>query len=73
MPESRAEEITNATGVPTRFYVAYDKHVANCHAVERLVHRRLHSFRVAHNREFFELPLKEAIAVIEEIAEQFQP
>jgi len=73
LPESRAEEITNATGVPTRFYVAYDKQVANCHAVERLVHRRLHSFRVAHNREFFALPLKEAIAVIEEIAEQFQP
>src|SRR5262245_35630496 len=69
LPESRAEEITNATGVPTRFYIAYDKHVANCHAVERLVHRRLDRFRVAHNREFFELPLKEAIAVIEEIAE----
>jgi hypothetical protein len=57
LPQSRAEEITGATGVPMRFYVAYETQVADCHEVERLVHRRLHNFRVADNREFFELPL----------------
>ena len=70
LPDSRAEEITNATGVPMRFYVVYEIKVSNCHLVEKLVHSRLAKYRVANNREFFELPLKDAIAVIEEVDEQ---
>ena len=44
-PSERAEEISLGTGVPLRFYVAYEALVSDCHSVERIVHDRLKSAR----------------------------
>lgn len=72
-PSQRAEEISLGTGVPLRFYVAYEVLVSDCHACERVVHERLNAHRSATNREFFELPLNDAIHAISEIAASFAP
>lgn len=67
-PEERAEELSSSTGVPVPFVVAYAEEVADCLIVEQLIHQRLAAFRVNKGREFFHLPLREAIRVVSEIA-----
>lgn len=65
-PEERAKELSLATGVPTPFVVAYESCFINCSKAELFVHDYLgkHGYRVSNNREFFELPIKDAIDAI---------
>lgn len=70
-PEKRASELSIGTGVPLRFYVAFDTLVTDCHSVEKIVHERLSNFRSSSNREFFEIPLKQAIHVINEVSKDY--
>lgn len=67
LPEIRAQELSSATGVPTKFVVAYEASVADCDLAERLIHEQLESYRISASREFFEIPLKEAISVVDPI------
>lgn len=69
-PEERAREISNATGVPRAFEVLYEQRVTDCQRAERLLHQRLHQYRSAGNREFFELPLKAAVKALEDVADE---
>jgi hypothetical protein len=68
--EERAIEVSNGSGVPAPFWVVYDAEVADCDEAESLIHARLINNRYHRGREFFELPLKEAITVITEIVSQ---
>ncbi|MFL6282881.1 MAG: GIY-YIG nuclease family protein [Pyrinomonadaceae bacterium] len=65
-PESRADELSKATGVPTPFIVAFDEEFDDCDTAERYIHMLLQEkgHRVAANREFFNIPLKEAIKTL---------
>ena len=65
-PESRAKELSQATGVATPFYVAFSIPVPDCHAAEQFVHELLESsgFRRSPNREFFQIPVKKAIEAV---------
>jgi T5orf172 domain/Domain of unknown function (DUF5655) len=67
-PEERAREISQGTGVAAAYNVAYSENVINCEAAERLIHSRLDKFRVNRGREFFHLPLQDAIRELSEIA-----
>lgn len=67
LPEIRAQELSGVTGVPTKFVVAYESSVADCDLAERLIHQELESYRISASREFFEVPLKEAISIIDPI------
>lgn len=62
--ETRARELSTATGVPTPFEVILDIFVRDCARAERLVHEHLASQRVATNREFFQVPTSTAIQAI---------
>ena len=67
-PKERAVELSKATGVPTPFFVVYEEFFNNCSQAEDFVHTYLEQkgYRLAPNREFFEVPTKEAIdAIIE--------
>ena len=64
--ESRADELSSATGVPGRIYVMQEWAVGDCISIEREIHSRLTEYRVDLRREFFEVPLKHIISVIEE-------
>lgn len=62
--EDRAKELGSATGVPTPFVLVYDVKVDDCHEAEKKVHALLSHCRVADNREFFRIPVKDAINVL---------
>ena len=67
-PKERAAELSKATGVPTPFVVAYEEYFDDCGQAEAFVHTYLEQkgYRVASNREFFEVPMKVAVdAIIE--------
>ena len=65
-PESRAKELSQATGVATPFYVAFSIQVADCHSAEEYVYTVLehNGFQRTPNREFFRMPLRKAIEVL---------
>lgn len=69
-PEERARELSAATGVPRAFEVAYEQRVFDCEQAERLLHTRLRRYRSAGNREFFQIPLKEAVRALESVADE---
>lgn len=64
--ETRANEISSATGVPGKIYVMQEWAVGDCVSIEREIHSRLTEYRVDPRREFFEAPLEHIISVIEE-------
>lgn len=68
--EDRASELSNHTGVPGKFVVAYEEFVEDCALAEKKIHLALNSHRVNRDREFFELKLKDAIRVIATIARE---
>ena len=67
--EERARELSAHTGVPTPFVVAFTCEVGNSVLVESEIHKRLQSlgYRTSSNREFFAVPLKNAIEVIQRV------
>src|SRR5438128_1100387 len=67
-PEERARELSNTTGVPVPYSIAFSEEVIDCVRAERLIHARLDRHRVNQHREFFHLPLKDAIRTLTEIA-----
>ncbi|AFZ13486.1 helicase A859L [Crinalium epipsammum PCC 9333] len=70
-PQQRAKELST-TGLPDSFYVVYEQDVANCVLAEKLIHQKLANYRYNQKREFFILPLYEAISTVQEvIQEQF--
>src|SRR5665213_2339470 len=69
-PEERARELSGATGVPRAFEVLYEQKVTDCHRAERLLHQRLHQYRSADNREFFQISIKAAIKAVEDVADE---
>jgi hypothetical protein len=68
--EERAAEISGATGVPTKFLVAYEDFVEDCDLAERRIHTALSQYRYGKDREFFALKLKDALPVIMSVIEQ---
>ena len=60
LPEVRAQQISNATGVALPYKVEWAFHCFNGENLEGEVHRYLESYRVSTNREFFQIPLEVA-------------
>lgn len=68
-PESRLDELSRATGVPTPFILIHKEYFMNCHLAEKRIHTILESKgeRVSNNREFFTTAIHEAIALIQNV------
>ncbi len=64
--EERAKELSSTTGVPTPFVVAYDDYFKSCSEAELHIHSTLEhqGYRVSISREFFEIPIKDAIDAV---------
>ncbi|MEH1907547.1 GIY-YIG nuclease family protein [Nostoc sp.] len=69
--EIRARKLWT-TGVPTPFLVIYDELVSDCEVVESLLHERFAAYRVSSCREFFRIPVREAICVLQEAAAKYR-
>lgn len=69
-PEERASELSSATNMPTPFVVAYEEEVPDSHVAEMLIHDELtqQGYRVNDEREFFTIPLKDAIRIVSHVA-----
>lgn len=69
-PSTRVAELSAATGIASPFILAYQQPVLNCDVAESIVHAELgrKGFRVANNREFFNAPLHEIVALINALA-----
>jgi hypothetical protein len=65
--DTRARQLSNATGVPGPFEVLYEQEVADAGLAEKLIHDRLRDARVSRDREFFQLPLANAVRVVFEV------
>lgn len=64
--EERAKELSDATGVPTPFIVAFEEFFEDCDYAEKYIHEILQQkgFRINESREFFSIPLKDAVRVL---------
>jgi hypothetical protein len=66
--EERANRLSSHPSVPTPFVVVYDELVSNCKEVEKRLHKKFSAYRVNRNREFFNIPIKEAIKALQKEA-----
>lgn len=69
-PSERASELSRSTGVPEPYEVAYEVRVQDCRLAEQLIEDRLAQHRIRSNREFYEIPLHEIVALANEVAEK---
>jgi S-DNA-T family DNA segregation ATPase FtsK/SpoIIIE len=69
----RANELSSATGVPTGFAVVRHWAVTDSVEAERIIHERLSDYRVAENREFFQMDAEDATDIIESILGTARP
>ena len=70
-PEERAQQISSSTGVALPYKVEFAFHCFNGFDLEQQVHRKLKSYRVNNNREFFQISLEEAKKTIEKFGERY--
>ncbi len=54
------------------FVVAYSEEVPDCNSAELMVHARLKSYRILQGREFFRLPLRDAIQMVAQVASEIR-
>lgn len=66
LPEERAAKLSDHTGVPLPFEVAFRARTMRWQAVEKLVHQRLGPYRVSSRREFFAVPVGVAVDSVRE-------
>ena len=71
-PDERAKQISNATGVPLPYKVAWAYRCFNGELLEGEVHHALKKYRVNNQREFFQISLEEAKQTISNIGNTFK-
>jgi len=67
--EERSRELSSATGVPLPFGILAQWEVGDCAAIESEIHQRLDAHRINERREFFRLPLRTIVAVVNSVVE----
>jgi len=67
-PMERTAELGAATAVPERFQLVCFVHASDHHAAEKMVHRDLANYRKSASKEFFDVPLKTALAALDRAA-----
>ncbi len=70
-PDERAKQISNATGVPLPYEVAWALRCFNGEQLEGAVHHALKEYRVNSQREFFQIDLEMAKSTIKLIGKDY--
>jgi hypothetical protein len=65
----RAKELYT-TGLPEAFDVVYEEDVPDCVLAEKLIHDKLKQYRYKQQREFFILPLNQAISIVQLVTQE---
>tara|TARA_B100000795_G_scaffold105758_1_gene78043 strand:+ start:1051 stop:1515 length:465 start_codon:yes stop_codon:yes gene_type:complete len=71
-PDERAKQLSNATGVPVPYEVAWAYRCYNGELLEGEVHHALKKYRVNNAREFFQIDLESVKETINKIGNQFK-
>ncbi|GJD22906.1 hypothetical protein RIVM261_078620 [Rivularia sp. IAM M-261] len=58
------------TGVPAKFEYVYVEDVENSVELEKVIHKKLANFRYNKRREFFEIPIQQAISTVQEVTQR---
>lgn len=69
--ETRAKEISGATGVPTPWVPIYSFKCFNSYKLEQELHVHLDAVRVNENREMFYMKSIDAIRIVEQLGEKY--
>jgi hypothetical protein len=72
-PEVRVKELSAKTAVPQSFQIIFQKEVAECDRVEKLIHSKLDKYRYQPNKEFFKIPPEKLLPILEEFCSKFPP
>ena len=72
-PELRAKELSVPTGIPSEYKIVYKTEVPDCDLVEMIIHKELDNHRHTDNREFFSVPIKKAIKIVEIVIKHINP
>lgn len=65
LPSARVRELSKPTGIPFDFELVFQREFWDPSRAEVLIQKRLDPFRVNPKREFFHIPLRQAIKCIE--------
>ena len=68
---TRANEISGTTGVPTPWIPVYSFKCFDAYKLEQELHKYLDAVRVAKNREMFNMHSKDAIDIVNKIGEKY--
>lgn len=68
--ETRAKELSSATGVPDKYLIVEEFATADCVLAEKLIHERLDDYRLNNKREFFKANYSFIRATINEIVNE---
>ncbi len=71
-PEERAKQLSNATGVPVPYEVAWAYRCFNGELLESEVHHAMKPYRVNNQREFFRIRLGDIQEIVEKIGNNFK-
>lgn len=67
----RTKEINQSTGVPTPWFPVFSFKCVGARYLEEEIHQKLEQFRVASNREMFQIDSLTAQSVVEELGQRF--
>ena len=67
----RAKEINQSTGVPTPWFPVFSFKCIGARYLEEEIHQKLEQYRVATNREMFQIDSLTAQSVVEELGQRF--
>ena len=71
-PEERRRELSRGTSVPVPFALVHKQRVRCCARAEREIHSRLGAYRLNPRREFFRIPVVNAIRVVDEVCSRWK-
>jgi hypothetical protein len=71
--KERIAQLSSATGVPKPFDIEYYCLTSDVEEIERKAHEGLFSHRAGKKKEFFEVPLVEAINLIDSLVKPVEP
>jgi hypothetical protein len=69
--EIRSNQISKSTGVPLEFEILFQYACFKGEKIEKEVHKKLSKYRVNSRKEFFTIPLDQAISTILEVGDKY--
>ena len=70
--EVRAKELGRSTSSPDWFLVVEEWYVDDCILAEKLIHEKLHEYRINPKREYFKARYSTIFSVIDEVINSFE-